>query len=215
MPATIDKSKLIELLNTDLASEYQAVIMDTTYAASVSGPHRPTLRSFFQAEIPEELRHAQFLADKISSLGGIPSVQPTPVPVPRLASVAVLPSFGRQSTQQANVQPGIATDTRAHESTNPAPSAATGATPTRMAVESSRPTRKAGSTEFISAKATTWVNVRAEANGRSAIVGIILPDSIVELGESRRGWRRVDTRWLSGWASAKLFAVDSIRRWAR
>ena len=142
-------------------------------------------------------------------------LRPTPVPVPRLASVAVVPSFGRQSTQQANVQPGIATDTRAHESTNPAPSAATGATPTRMAAESSRPTRTAGSTEFISAKATTWVNVRAEANGRSAIVGIILPDSIVELGESRRGWRRVDTRWLSGWASAKLFAVDSIRRWGR
>jgi hypothetical protein len=56
------------------------------------------------------------------------------------------------------------------------------------------------------------VNVRAEANGTSAIVGIILPDSIVELGEFRRGWRRISTRSFSGWAAAKLFTVDSLRR---
>ena len=136
-------------------------------------------------------------------------------PVPRLASVAVFPSFANVSTQRAEILPVTAPDTRTRTSTQPAPRAATGATPTRMAAESSRPTRTAGSTEFVSAKATTWVNVRAEANGRSAIVGIIQPDSIVELGESRGGWRRVDTRWLSGWASAKLFAVDSIRRWGR
>lgn len=74
------KSKLIENLNADLANEYQAVIMYTTYAAAVSGPHRPALRSFFQAEIPEEQGHAQFLADKIASLGGTPTVQPSPVP---------------------------------------------------------------------------------------------------------------------------------------
>ena len=144
-------------------------------------------------------------------------LQPTPVPIPRLASVAVVPSFATHSTQRANVPHGIASDTQARASMKPAPSAATGVrvAPTRRAAEKSRPSRTASSTEFVSAKALTWVNVRAEANGRSAIVGIILPDSIVELGESRRGWRRVDTRWLSGWASAKLFAVDSIRRWGR
>lgn len=89
----IDKSKLIDLLNSDLASEYQAVIMYTTYAATVSGPHRRTLREFFQAEIPEEQAHAQFLADKIASLGGMPTVQPMPVPAaknPREMLEAVL-----------------------------------------------------------------------------------------------------------------------------
>lgn len=79
----IDKAKLIELLNDDLANEYQAVIMYTSYAASVSGPHRPVLRSFFQAEIPDELGHAQFLSDKIASLGGTPTMQPAPVPPAR------------------------------------------------------------------------------------------------------------------------------------
>jgi hypothetical protein len=41
---------------------------------------------------------------------------------------------------------------------------------------------------------------------------MILPDSIVELGESRGNWRRVSTRWYSGWASARLFTVDSLGR---
>src|SRR5262245_53642284 len=94
----IDKNKLIELLNGDLANEYQAVIMYTTYAANVSGPHRPTLRPFFQAEIPDELGHAQFLADKIASLGGTPTVQPAPVPMaksPREMLQAVLAAEDR------------------------------------------------------------------------------------------------------------------------
>lgn len=89
----MDKAKLIEALNGDLANEYQAVLMYTTYAATVSGPHRPALRTFFQAEIPEELAHAQFLADKIASLGGRPVVTPTPVPAavkPREMLEAVL-----------------------------------------------------------------------------------------------------------------------------
>jgi hypothetical protein len=134
-------------------------------------------------------------------------------PVPRLASVAVVPSFAIQSTPRTNVPPGITTDTRAREATKPAPAASASSVrgePTSAAAQESRPTRTAGSTELVSARATTWVNVRAEANSRSAIVGIILPDSIVELGEIRRSWRRVSTRWFSGWASAKLFNVVSL-----
>jgi len=74
------KEDLIRGLNEDLAGEYQAVIMYVTYAASVTGPHRPMLKGFFEAEIPEELAHAQFLAEKIASLGGEPTTEPRPVP---------------------------------------------------------------------------------------------------------------------------------------
>jgi bacterioferritin len=74
------KSDLIAALNGDLAGELQAVIMYTVYAASVTGPHRPMLKQFFAAEVPEELAHAQFLADKIASLGGTPTTEPRPVP---------------------------------------------------------------------------------------------------------------------------------------
>jgi bacterioferritin len=76
----MSKEDLIKALNEDLAGEYQAIIMYATYAASVTGPHRPMLKQFFAAEIPEELTHAQFLAAKISSLGGAPTTTPKAVP---------------------------------------------------------------------------------------------------------------------------------------
>ncbi len=74
------KKELIQGLNEDLAGEYQAVLMYTTYSAMVTGPHRPMLRQFFAPEIAEELVHAQFLADKIASLGGEPITSPRKVP---------------------------------------------------------------------------------------------------------------------------------------
>jgi bacterioferritin len=71
--------KLIEGLNADLAGEYNAIISYTQYSAKVTGPFRPQLVQFLQAEIPDEQRHAQYLADKIASLGGTPVVEPKPV----------------------------------------------------------------------------------------------------------------------------------------
>lgn len=72
---------LIDGLNEDLAAEYQAIIMYRTYASQVTGPYRSELRSFFESEIPDELGHAAFLADKIIALGGTPTVVPAPVPI--------------------------------------------------------------------------------------------------------------------------------------
>jgi bacterioferritin len=74
------RAQLAAALNQDLAGEYQAVIMYATYAAAVIGPHRPMLKQFFSAEIPEELAHAQFLAEKVASLGAVPVTVPRPVP---------------------------------------------------------------------------------------------------------------------------------------
>ena len=75
-----DKQALLDGLNQDLAAEYQAVIMYRTYASLVSGPFRPELRAFFEGEIPDELGHAAFLADKIVSLGGTPTLGAADVP---------------------------------------------------------------------------------------------------------------------------------------
>ncbi|WP_457637131.1 ferritin-like domain-containing protein [Oceanithermus sp.] len=89
----MNKERLINGLNQDLAHEYQAVIAYTVYAAEVAGPFRPTLRAFFLEEAADELKHAQMLADKISALGGVPTVEPAPVPQatsPRAMLEAVL-----------------------------------------------------------------------------------------------------------------------------
>jgi bacterioferritin len=75
------KRALIDGLNEDLKGEFQAVIMYRLYASMVQGPYRQELRTFFANEIPEELTHAQILADKISALGGTPAATAAPVPV--------------------------------------------------------------------------------------------------------------------------------------
>jgi bacterioferritin len=75
------QQQLIEGLNEDLRGEFQAVIMYRLYASMVQGPYRQELRNFFAAEIPEELAHAQLLADKIAALGGMPASTPAPVTV--------------------------------------------------------------------------------------------------------------------------------------
>lgn len=72
----VTKNQLIEGLNTDLGFEYQAVLMYNTYAAMATGIHRPLLKTFFEDEITEELQHAQFLADKVTALGGTPVTEP-------------------------------------------------------------------------------------------------------------------------------------------
>lgn len=77
----MDKQTLIDGLNEDLAHEYQAVLMYNTYAAMASGIHRPILKNFFESEITDELRHAAFLANKITALGGTPTTEPAPLDI--------------------------------------------------------------------------------------------------------------------------------------
>jgi bacterioferritin len=72
---------LVRGLNEDLRGEFQAVIMYRLFASMVQGPYRQELRAFFSNEIPEELGHAQILADKIAALGGTPAAEPAPVRV--------------------------------------------------------------------------------------------------------------------------------------
>jgi bacterioferritin len=75
------RKRLLEGLNEDLRGEFQAIIMYRLYASMVQGPYRQELRTFFANEIPEELRHAQVLADKIAALGGTPAATAAPVTV--------------------------------------------------------------------------------------------------------------------------------------
>lgn len=75
----MNKEELAAALNGDLEGEYQAIVMYVTYAAAVTGPQRPMIKQFFSEEIPEELAHAQFLADKVASLGAQPSTRVRPV----------------------------------------------------------------------------------------------------------------------------------------
>lgn len=72
----MDKRELIDTLNQDLAGELAAIIQYITYAAKATGPFRPQLSQFFLSEVADEQGHAQFLANKIVSLGGEPTTVP-------------------------------------------------------------------------------------------------------------------------------------------
>jgi bacterioferritin len=76
-----DIKELVAGLNEDLSWEFNAVISYRLFAAMCSGPYRQELRQFFEAEIPDELGHAMFLADKIVALGGTPITEPAPVEI--------------------------------------------------------------------------------------------------------------------------------------
>jgi len=78
--AAVDKQALVDGLNHDLAGEYQAIVMYIQYSAKLTGPYRRDLRALFQAEITDEQGHAQFLADKIATLGGEPTTEPRAIP---------------------------------------------------------------------------------------------------------------------------------------
>lgn len=75
----MDKKTLIDNLNKDLAEEFSAIIQYITYAAQTTGPYRPELSSFFLAEVTDEQGHAEFLANKVTALGGVPTTQANPV----------------------------------------------------------------------------------------------------------------------------------------
>jgi bacterioferritin len=78
-PDKQEKRDLVAQLNEDLSGELGAIIQYITYAAKVTGPYRPQLVEFFLKEVPDEQRHAEFLANKIVALGGEPTTEARPV----------------------------------------------------------------------------------------------------------------------------------------
>ncbi len=75
----MNKDELIRYLNEDLSNELAAIIQYITFSAQVTGPHRPPLVEFLLKEVPDEQEHAEFLANKIVALGGIPTTRPAAV----------------------------------------------------------------------------------------------------------------------------------------
>jgi bacterioferritin len=77
--ATITRKKLIELLNEDLAREYQAVIAYVVYSQVLKGPEYMAIADELEVHAGEELQHALTIAKQIDYLGGMPTVVPKPV----------------------------------------------------------------------------------------------------------------------------------------
>jgi bacterioferritin len=75
----VDRNKLIELLNEDLAREYQAIIAYVVYSQVLKGAAFMAIATELEGHAKQELDHALIIAKQIDYLGGTPAVTPKPV----------------------------------------------------------------------------------------------------------------------------------------
>lgn len=69
----MDNNKMVELLQADLAHEYLAMNFYLQCSFTVRGYRRGFLKGWLREQANEELGHATQIADKIASLGGVPT----------------------------------------------------------------------------------------------------------------------------------------------
>ena len=75
----ITREQLMELLNEDLAREYQAIIAYTVYSQVLKGAQYMAIAEELEKHAGEELQHALIIAKQIDYLGGMPTVAAKPV----------------------------------------------------------------------------------------------------------------------------------------
>ena len=74
--ANISREQMIQLLNEDLAGEYQAIIAYTVYSQTLKGAAYTDIARELELHAAEELQHAIKIAKQIDYLGGMPGVTP-------------------------------------------------------------------------------------------------------------------------------------------
>src|SRR5262245_42643690 len=70
----VTRERLVELLNGDLAREYQAIIAYVVYSQVLKGPEYMAIAEELERHAHEELEHALLLSRQIDYLGGMPAV---------------------------------------------------------------------------------------------------------------------------------------------
>lgn len=75
----VSREQLIELLNEDLAREYQAIIAYVVYSQVLKGAAYMNIAGELEKHAKQELDHALIIAKQIDYLGGAPAVTPKPV----------------------------------------------------------------------------------------------------------------------------------------
>ena len=75
----ITREKLIDLLNEDLAREFQAIIAYVNYSQVLKGAAYMNIADELAVHATEELSHAIILSNQIDYLGGMPVTVPKPV----------------------------------------------------------------------------------------------------------------------------------------
>jgi bacterioferritin len=77
----VDRKRMIELLNEDLAREYQAIIAYILYSQTIKGAEFTDIARELEVHAAEELSHALQIAKQIDYFNGTPTSTPKPVKV--------------------------------------------------------------------------------------------------------------------------------------
>ena len=76
---TVSRERLDDLLNEDLAREYQAIIGYVVYSQVLKGAEFMSIADQLEIHAHEELKHALIISRQIDYLGKMPCVSPTVV----------------------------------------------------------------------------------------------------------------------------------------
>lgn len=71
----ITREEMVQLLNEDLAREYQAIIAYVVYSQVLKGAPYTDIASELEAHAAEELQHALKISRQVNYLGGMPAVR--------------------------------------------------------------------------------------------------------------------------------------------
>ena len=150
-----------------------------------------------------------------------PVIEPTPVALPPAPTPAPRVRVPARSVERAPVRAPARTLARA-----PAPTRSRAATKPPKVASASKPaarsTAKPGAkpgaksvakapaksrtrSVWVSTVARNWVVVRADARRTARVIASIGPNTRVQLGESRGGWRRIRAKGLAGWVEHRSF----------
>ena len=75
----VSRERLAELLNEDLAREYQAIIGYVVYSQVLTGAQYMDIAAQLEIHAKQELDHALIISRQIDYLGEMPAVTPKPV----------------------------------------------------------------------------------------------------------------------------------------
>ena len=75
----VTREQLIDLLNEDLAREYQAIIAYVVYSQAIKGAQYMAIAEELEKHAGEELKHALIVSKLVDYLGGEPTVSAKPV----------------------------------------------------------------------------------------------------------------------------------------
>ncbi|MNL38811.1 Ferritin-like domain protein [compost metagenome] len=75
-----ENKKIVDLLNEIIEIEISGVVRYLHYSLMIKGPNRIPIVKWFQEQANEGFTHAAMIGEKITALGGHPSLKVKPVP---------------------------------------------------------------------------------------------------------------------------------------